>query len=75
MALSSGEHVVAGLVPLHHEPHPLDVVLRVAPVAVAKKRAGRTTEETKIQTANETLNYFQQMADGLTWLVLGEMEG
>ena len=44
VALPSGQHVVAGLVPLHHEPHPLDVVLRVPPVTVVGIRA--TTNQT-----------------------------
>lgn len=34
VTLPSGKHVVIGLVPLHHQPHALDVVLRVAPVTV-----------------------------------------
>ena len=41
VALPRGQHVVAGLVPLDHEPHPLDVVLGVAPVTVFFRRFKR----------------------------------
>jgi len=45
--LAAGDHVVVGLVLLEHQPHRLDVVLGVAPVAgrveVAQLELGRQT--------------------------------
>ena len=41
MRLAGGDHVVVGLVLLEHQPHGLDVVLGVAPVALGVEVAER----------------------------------
>ena len=41
VGLAGGDHEVVGLVVLEHQPHRLDVVLRVAPVALGVEVAER----------------------------------